>query len=142
MDEAVDPVKKVFKALAVLLAVSMVLTLCSCGEKEALYQTYHFYIEDGKYIFSHERRENKEGPLTEDDVVSSGTMELTWEQWQAFVSWIKGGTVEETQVHGEGYTLTVDGDGSGSDGRPFEFASTGKCISFQMNCYNLAHSEE
>ena len=72
----------------------------------ALSQRCHFYREDGKYLFYHEKREkpNQYGPLTEEDITESGTVELSAEQWNAFFDCIKDGTVikrEESAITGD-----------------------------------------
>ena len=61
----------------------------------AFYQRYRFFLEDGGYRFFHERRERPDdyGPAGVEDIVKTGTVTLTEEEWQAFFDCLKGGTV-------------------------------------------------
>ena len=94
------------------------------------YQIYRFYMEEGKYIFFHERKEN--------DTISTGTIELTQEQWNSFFSWIKGGTIERYEV--PGYTISISWNDN--EDHPYSFPSFGAITAFQMKSYNLAHQDE
>lgn len=59
------------------------------------YLRYRFWREDGEKWFYHESRQGGGWPQTEDDIVSSGTVALTDEDWAAFFDSLRGGTVRE-----------------------------------------------
>lgn len=63
----------------------------------AFYQRYRFYVEDGRYLFRYETRErpNRYGPTTEEDITSSGTLELTAEEWMNAMTLLKDGKVSK-----------------------------------------------
>lgn len=63
------------------------------------YQKYRFYVENGNYMFYHEKRESDHWPLTENDITTSGSGELSKEDWASFVKLIKGGTVTKRKEH-------------------------------------------
>ena len=62
----------------------------------AMYQRYHFYPENGEFVFFHERRERPDeyGPAGEEDVTRKGTIILTDDEQAVFFDLIRNGTVE------------------------------------------------
>ncbi len=110
----------------------------------AEYRRYRFWVEDGKYLFFHEtrKRENDYGPTTPDDVTASGSVELTAEEWTAFFSTLRGGSV----------TKRSDGAESGGAGpwtylywkndkdkyQEYEFPSVADRTAFEAFCAALA----
>ena len=105
------------------------------------YQRYRFYIEAGKYLFYHEKREGKHWPLTEEDVTLSGSRELTEEEWTEFIRYLQGGRVkkrvEHTEAGGAGPWMYLYWDGDGSKYQEFSFASYEVQRSFQKFCEAL-----
>ena len=57
------------------------------------FQRYHFNTEDGKYLFTHEKREGENVFISEDSITVTGTLELTEGQWEEFLNLVNGGTV-------------------------------------------------
>ena len=73
---------------------------------DAFYKRYHFYKDDGKYMFRHETRERpgRYGPATEEDITSSGTLELSDDEWKDFLTILKDGTVSALVWDGDSAT--------------------------------------
>ena len=65
----------------------------------AEYLRYRFYMEDGKHWFYHEARkvENDYGPAGKDDITSTGTVELSQEDWDKFLGLIKDGKISKPE---------------------------------------------
>ena len=109
----------------------------------ALYQRYYFYAEDGKHYFYHEKRERKDdyGPLNEEDITESGTIELTDEQWNTFFEYMKDGTViarqesADTGDSGPWYYLYWKKDKGNI--QQFSFVSYDKEKQFEQFCLSL-----
>ena len=111
---------------------------------EAVYQKYWFYAENGSKFFNHESRQGGSWPLTEENTVASGTIELTEEQWDGFFKLLRDGTVSEPDDE------VVDGDSgpwthlywTGDEGRyrEFTFASYEKLLRFAEYCCQLAQN--
>lgn len=59
------------------------------------YQRYKFSADNGKYVFTHEKREGDRFPLTEEDVTVTGSFEMTKDQWDCFLELIRDGEVEK-----------------------------------------------
>ncbi len=112
----------------------------------AFYQRYRFFREDGKWLFYHETREKpgEYGPATEEDITASGTVELSEEEWEEFLAFLKDGKV----------TRRTDTDESGSSGpwmfiywkrdkgkyQVFNFSSTSEMLGFEAFCAELAQA--
>ncbi len=110
----------------------------------ASYQRYRFYKEDGNCLFYHETRERpgEYGPTTEKDITKSGTAELSAEEWDTFLGFLKDGKVSARK----------DSAGSGDRGpwlflywkndkgkyQVFEFPSYGTEQEFEAFCSALA----
>ena len=109
----------------------------------AEYQRYRFYAEDGKHFFFHESRgtEGDYGWNTEEDILSSGTKELSAAEWAAFGSFLEGGATaarNEEPVDGDSgpwMFLYLNGDESGLE---FRFASAEVQAEFIRFCEELA----
>ncbi|MCR4577504.1 MAG: hypothetical protein K5784_06320 [Clostridiales bacterium] len=107
-----------------------------------LYQRYRFYVQDGKKWFFHESRQGGGWSQTEEDIVASGTLEITDEIWAEFAACLAGGTVKAREEHLE------DGDSgpwtylywTGDEGniQEYSFASYGKQLEFEALCKKLA----
>ena len=106
------------------------------------YLRYRFYVEDGARKFYHESRQGGGWPQTEEDIVFSGTVELTDEDWNAFFDCLRGGTVSARSDE------VLDGDagpwtylywtGDNGDIQEFSFASLGGQAAFEELCSRLA----
>lgn len=57
------------------------------------YQRYRFHVQDNSYYFFHEKREGEAWPLREKHITQNGTVELSKEQWEAFIESIDGSSV-------------------------------------------------
>ena len=64
-----------------------------------LYQRYRFYVQDGKKWFFHESRQGGGWPQMEEDIVASGTLEITDEIWAEFAACLAGGRVKAREEH-------------------------------------------
>lgn len=105
------------------------------------FQRYRFYIEDGKKMFYHEKREGNKVFLTEEDITVSGTIELAAQEWEAFWNYISGGTVknrkENTSTGGSGPWLYLYWDGDKNKCQEFTFADFEKLAEFEEFCMKL-----
>ena len=109
----------------------------------ALYQRYYFYVQDGKHFFYHEKREKKNdyGPLNEEDITESGTIELDDETWNAFFEYLKDGTIikrQESDEDGDAgpwYYLYWDKDKG--EIQEYHFVSYGREKEFEQFCISL-----
>ena len=102
------------------------------------YQRYRFYEEDGRHFFYHETREGGGWPQTEDDITASGTIELSEEDWQTFISYLEGGTIkqpDEELLDGDAGPWTYIYKGNGQE--EYEFPSYGARIAFEEYCEGL-----
>ena len=63
------------------------------------FMRYRFYEEGGKHWFYGEQRQGDHWPLTEADILLSGTVELTAEQWLDLFALLSGGTVVKRTEH-------------------------------------------
>ena len=113
----------------------------------AFFQRYRFYREDGKYMFHHETRERpgEYGPTTEEDITNSGTFELTAEEWNDFLIFLKDGTVSARKDSGESgssgpWTFLYWKDDKGTY-QVFEFPSFDTRVHFEEFCSALAQEE-
>jgi len=105
------------------------------------YQRYHFSAADGVYRFDHETREGRTFPLREDDITVSGTLELTTEQWEAFLSYLYGGSVrkrsESIESGGSGPSLYLYWNGDRGSYQQFSFAAWDGAAAFEAFCETL-----
>ncbi len=106
------------------------------------YQRYQFYIEDGKYQFYHEKREGKNWPLTEDKITVSGLIELSEEEWQQLMGYLKDGKVkkreESLDTGGSKLSLYLYWEKDQSKYQQFSFASNDLESSFEEFCIMLS----
>ncbi len=109
----------------------------------AFYQRYHFYNEEGRHMFFHERREveNDYGPAGEKDITLTGAFELTEEEWTEFFEYLSDGSAEERSDSAE----TGDAGpwlylylGDDTEGLEFSFSSIDRLKSFEEFCRTLA----
>lgn len=110
----------------------------------ASYQRYRFFKEDGSCMFFHETREKPGayGPTTEKDVTNSGTFELTAEEWNVFLAFLKDGRVsarkDPAESGGSGpWTFLYWKNDKGKD-RVFEFPTYDASVRFEEYCRSLA----
>ncbi len=114
----------------------------------ANYRRYHFYSEDGSYFFYHETRERRGayGPTTKADITSSGTAELSAEEWKSFFSRIGGGTVRKRRMTAEaGYSgpwMYIYWKRDRSVYQEYSFVSHERQRGFEAYCEGLASKEE
>lgn len=105
------------------------------------FQRYRFYIEDGKKMFYHEKREGNKTFLTEEDITVTGVRELSSEEWEKFWNYITGGTVEnrkeDTSTGGSGPYLYLYWNGDKNKCQEFTFASLEKKTGFEAFCETL-----
>ena len=110
------------------------------------YQRYHFYKENGRYKFSHEKREGCRWPLTESDVTRSGSMELSEEEWLEFLSYLKDGKVKKRKENsiagGSGPWLYLYWKGDKGKYQEFFFFNLKGKKAFEEFCAALALPHE
>ena len=111
---------------------------------DAFFQRYRFYREDGKYMFQHETREKpgEYGPTSEEDITGRGTFELTAEEWNEFLTFLKDGTVSARKDSGESggagpWTFIYWKNDKGKY-QVFEFATYDARTRFEEYCSSLA----
>ena len=109
-----------------------------------VYQRYRFCRENGKKLFYHESRQGGGWPQTEEDIVASGTRELTEKEWSAFVSCLRGGTVtgrsDEVIDGDEGPWMYLYWTGDEGTIQEFRFASPAEENEFIELCSGLAQN--
>ena len=112
------------------------------------FQRYRFYVEDGKHMFYHEKRESdaEYGWLEEKDITDHGSMELTDEQWARFMEFITGGTIESRDAQeptsgGSGPWTFIYWNGDRGDYQVFDFETTDKAIRFERFCIELKEEQ-
>ena len=105
------------------------------------FQRYHFYVEDGKRFFRHEKREGDHFPLNENDVTVAGKKELTEDEWNTFFDYLSGGTVKDRE---EDVTSGDDGPWTylywtkdNGETQEFSFESYAKALAFEDFCIAL-----
>ncbi len=106
------------------------------------YQRYRFYVDNGKYMFYREKREGNSFPLTEKDISSTDTKELTEQEWSAFCNCIIGGKVskrtENTESGNSGPWTYLYWKGDRSKYQEYEFESPEKAAEFEEMCKELS----
>lgn len=113
----------------------------------AFYQRYHFYKENGKYLFHHETRERHDqyGPTTEADITNSGTFELTADEWKDFLAHLKDGTVcarkDSAESGSSGPWMFIYWKNDKGKDQVFEFPTYDARAQFADYCASLAQSE-
>lgn len=107
------------------------------------FQRYRIYIENGKRMFYHEKREGDNVFLTEEDITVSGKTELTSKEWEEFWNCIVGGTVEnrqeDTSSGGSGPWLYLYWNGDKDKCQQFTFADLEKKVKFEEFCVGLVN---
>ncbi|MBQ3904383.1 MAG: hypothetical protein II744_05345 [Eubacterium sp.] len=106
------------------------------------YQRYRFYVDNGKYMFYREKREGNSFPLTEKDISSTDTKELSEQEWSAFCNCIIGGKVskrtENTESGNSGPWTYLYWKGDRSKYQEYEFESPEKAAEFEEMCKELS----
>ena len=106
------------------------------------YQRYRFYVDNGKYMFYREKREGNSFPLTEKDISSTDTKELSEQEWSAFCNCITGGKVsrrtENTESGNSGPWTYLYWKGDRSKYQEYEFESPEKAAEFEELCKELS----
>ena len=106
------------------------------------YQRYHFFVEDEKKYFYHEKREGEVFPLTEEYITVSGKKELTEEEWDVFYQYIKDGKViarQESITSGDrGPFLYLYWKNDRSKIQQFSFGSYQAIKEFEEYCIKLS----
>ncbi len=114
---------------------------------DAFYQRYRFYTEDGRYMFYHEKREKpgEYGPTAEKDITDSGTVELSADEWNSFLTFLKNGKVsarKDSAVSGDAgpWTFIYWKNDKGKY-QVFDFPSYDTRCRFEEFCSALARAE-
>lgn len=112
----------------------------------AFYRRYRFYKQDGRYMFFHETRERPDGygPAGQEDVTGGGDFELTAQEWQDFLAYLKDGTVSARKDGGDSggsgpWTFIYWNNDKGKY-RAFEFSSYDERVRFEEFCASLAET--
>ncbi len=105
------------------------------------FQRYRFYIDDGVWMFYHERREGNHWPLRESDITVSGEKELSKKQLEMLFSLLEWGTVQKrgksTASGGSGPWLYLYWKNDKSKYQEFSFASHSNRLEFESFCEKL-----
>lgn len=105
------------------------------------FQRYRIYTENGKKMFYHEKREGDKVFLTEEDIIASGEIELTNEEWETFWGFISGGTVKNRHKNissgGSGPWLYLYWNGDKDKCQEFTFDTPEKEAEFEGFCAEL-----
>ena len=108
-------------------------------------QRYHFHIEDGKYLFTHEKREGASFFDTNSEADESGTLEMTEEEWEVFLETLEGGTVvrrdDPMLSDGKNTALYIYWTGDKGEWQVFSFADNTKYAAFESLCFELKGRE-
>ena len=157
---------------ACVLSAFAVLSLCGCGmfssikvvgknisyeeitefwytESSSAYppdfQRYHFYKENGDWLFYHEKREGNVWPLTEKYITDSGTLVLNEAQKAEMFKLLDNGTVkkrsENTSAGSSGPWLYLYWKRDRSVEQEFSFASRSQETDFEAFCRKLKDEE-
>lgn len=109
------------------------------------FQRYRFYMEDGEYMFYHEKREGDSVFLTEDDITVNGSMKLSEEEWQIFWDYMKKGTVKKRTSSdasgGKGPWLYLYWDGDEEIIQEFSFDEYDTVLDFEQFCIDLKNKQ-
>ncbi len=111
---------------------------------DAFYQRYRFYREDGRHLFYHETREKpgEYGPATEDDITASGTVELSDEEWNEFLAFLKDGRVsartDSADSGDSGPWMFIYWKNDKGKYQVFDFSSASEKFGFEEFCAELA----
>lgn len=107
-----------------------------------VFQRYRFYRDHGQKMFYHESRQGGGWPQTEEDIVASGSVELSDAEWNAFAGFLQGGSLyppaDEVTDGDEGpwmYLYRTEDEGKSLE---FRFASREKEAEFEEFCSRLA----
>ncbi len=112
----------------------------------AFFLRYHFYTENGKQMFSHEKRERPGdyGPAGTEDITASGTIELRAEQQSELFRLLSGGTVtkrrESTETGDSGPWMYLYWTNDSGKIQEYTFASISAQSEFEAFCAALAES--
>lgn len=105
------------------------------------FQRYRFYVEDGKHMFYHEKREGDSVFLTEEDITISGSVEMSDDEWKTFCDYLESGTVvkrsESTASGGGGPWMYLYWEGDRGELQEFSFDDYEMLISFEEFCVGL-----
>lgn len=109
------------------------------------FQRYRFYMEDGKPMFYHEKREGEKVFLTEEDITVCGTMELSDEEWMTFWDYMCSGRVKKRENSvtsgGSGPWLYLYWDGDKEKYQQFSFNEEGMVLGFEEFCEGLKEKQ-
>ena len=110
------------------------------------FQRYHFYVENGIYLFTHEKREGEDIFPTEKDITETGSLELTEEEWNKFFELINSGVVTKrsdiTNLNdGTSKDLFLYWNNDKNDSQVFNFESSNKMLEFEKYCLVLKEKE-
>lgn len=105
------------------------------------FQRYRIYIDNGRKMFYHEKREGDSVFLTEEDITVSGEKELTAAQWDEFWQLISGGTVknrtEDVSTGSSAPWLYLYWNGDKNKCQEFTFEDLEKEVEFEVFCMEL-----
>ncbi|MBQ6375274.1 MAG: hypothetical protein IJJ45_12410 [Clostridia bacterium] len=111
---------------------------------ESFFLRYRFYTQDGDRLFYHESKQGGAWPLTEDDIVLSGTAALSDGEWAAFCDCLRGGTVsgpdDEVLDGDSGPWMELYWTGDERQYRGFAFASQSAQAGFEALCSKLSQN--
>ena len=109
------------------------------------FQRFRFFVEEGKHMFYHEKREGNHWPLRESDKTDYGTLELNDDEWASFFDYLKEGTVrarEEEVVDGDsGPWMYLYWKNDKDKYQEFSFESYGRRLEFADFCEALKKNE-
>ena len=108
------------------------------------YQRYRVFTVDGAHTFYHERREGDHWPLTENDAVDLGKVEMNEAEWSQFCQCVSGGKVTKRTAGAAGASDGSSGPGLyiywGGDKNAYQvftFANVDKAYDFRKFCEGI-----
>ena len=104
------------------------------------FQRYYFHVEDGIYLFTHEKREGENVFSSDDSITVTGTLELGEEEWTELFGFLSGGTVTkrgENTNTGAAKAMFLYWNGDKGERQEFSFNSSEKRAAFEAFCIEL-----
>lgn len=117
----------------------------SSSSLPCVYQRFHFLKEDERKRFHYVYKTGNHWPLKDEDIVDSGTIDLSDQQWMQLTECLKGGTVskkEKSVDSGDaGPWLTLYWDNDRGMNQTYSFSSLDDLHQFEQFCHLLMQTD-